>query len=98
MFCVLHRYYLQGNKELDTRDNLLKRNALRLDERVRRAVQNIWEVFPKTNDFYVKKEDYIAFLVRIVKLVIPEFNAKEARAIAEVCGCRAGIISNDGCC
>jgi hypothetical protein len=78
------RYYLQGDKSMDTRDNLLKRNALRLDTRVKRAVQMMWDMFPKTPEFQVQKKDYIAFLVRVVKLVIPEFDAKEARATAEV--------------
>ena len=80
-----YRYYLQGNKSMDTRENLLKRNALRADTRVKRAVQMIWDMFPKTPEFQVQKNDYISFLVRVVKLVIPEFNAKEARATAEVC-------------
>jgi hypothetical protein len=69
---------------MDTRDNLLKRNSLRMDTRVKRAVQMMWDMFPKTPEFQVQKKDYIAFLVRVVKLVIPEFDAKEARATAEV--------------
>ena len=78
---------------MDTRENLLKRNALRLDTRVKRAVQMIWDMFPKTPEFHVEKKDYIAFLVRVVKLIIPEFNAKEAKQTAEVRGATAGVRS-----
>jgi hypothetical protein len=69
---------------MNTRDNLLKRNALRLDPRVKRAIQMIWDMVPKTINFQVEKKSYIALLVRVCKLVIPEFNLEEARATAEV--------------
>lgn len=72
---------------MNNRDNLLKRNALRLDPRVKRAIQMIWDMVPKTINFQVEKSSYISLLVRVCKLVIPDFDLAAAREQAEVCAC-----------
>lgn len=68
-----------------TRDNMIKRNALRSDPRVKRAIQMFWDMVPKSSDLQIEKHSYIALLVRICKLVVPEFDLEAARTTAEVC-------------
>lgn len=75
---------------MNSRDNLLKRNALRMDPRVKRAIQMFWDMVPKSVDFQVEKQSYISLLVRVCKLVIPDFDLESAMATAEVrCRCYA---------
>ena len=69
---------------MNTRENLLKRNALRSDNRVKRAIQMFWDMVPKTPDLQIDKNNYIALLVRICKLVVPEFDLKDSLKTAEV--------------
>ena len=69
---------------MNTRENLLKRNALRSDNRVKRAIQMFWDMVPKTPDLQIDKNNYIARLVRICKLVVPEFDLKDSLKTAEV--------------
>lgn len=72
---------------MNTRENLLKRNALRSDNRVKRAIQMFWDMVPKTPDLQIDKNNYIALLVRICKLVVPEFDLKDSLKTAEVLTC-----------
>lgn len=69
---------------MNSRENLVKRNALRQDTRVKRAIQMIWDMVPKNASMQVEKQSYISLLVRICKLVIPEFDLDSALATAEV--------------
>jgi hypothetical protein len=72
---------------MNTRDNLLKRNALRSDVRVKRAIQMFWDMVPKSADLQIEKHSYISLLVRICKLVVPEFDLKDSLKTAEVPAC-----------
>lgn len=69
---------------MNSRENLIKRNALRMDPRVKRAIGMFWDMMPKTLDMHIEKDQYVGILVRICKLVIPEFELEQARETAEV--------------
>ena len=76
-------YYLQGDEDMETADALQARAALKKDKRVIKSINMFWKSFKKNNRMEVEKEQYVKFLVRVCKLVIPSFDEEDAKRTAE---------------
>lgn len=68
---------------MDLPENVARRQALKRHPLVEGAIQRFWEAFDKNDNYQVSKDSYISFLVRVCKLVIPEFDLAEALETAK---------------
>lgn len=76
--------------------NLGRRFDLKRHWEVRREIRRFWDLFSKDGNMRVCKEEYVEAMVRMCKVLTPEFNEKEAREIVEV-RARARVRASRSC-
>lgn len=78
------RYYLQGNDDFNCEAAVRARNALKRYPKVSQALKNFWAVFKKDDKMRISKQEYIDVMVKIAKVLTPQFDEYQARAAVEV--------------
>lgn len=75
---------MQGDTSLHNASNMRRRHNLRQHPAIVDSIQALWSVFDKNQRYEISKVQYVELLVRICKVLIPEFNESQARATADV--------------
>ena len=64
-------------------ENAKTRVALRDNASIAAALSKAWSILDKNENGYVEREEYVCFLMRIVKFIVPHMKREEARLAAE---------------
>ena len=64
-------------------ENAKTRVALRDNASIAAALSKAWSILDKNENGHVEREEYVCFLMRIVKFIVPHMKREEARLAAE---------------
>ena len=67
----------------EIQENAKTRVALRENASVAAALSKAWTILNKNENGHVEREEYVCFLMRIVKFIVPHMKREEARVAAE---------------
>ncbi len=71
-------YRLQQDADMYSAENLMRRKALKKSELIKRQINRIWMLLEKSRRGRLTKDAYISFMLRVCKILNPDFNYADA--------------------